>query len=532
LDGNDGSLSALTNKTRYISESTVGSNSANPKTANSFTLNVNSNPSGIHKGDIYISAGMNLIRMKNDSTTLGDINYNDNQMTLLSPNGMISSDAHLNRMMASDKIEIGNLGAQSSCAINIGGKGAQINIGSIDTPAIGQTNTIIQIGKRTITRNTETYFQGNIYTNEARFEDLPVSTGITLQNIYSLLSGSAPSYVLGAFVATAGGFNYSDIVHMNLSNPLQKNKDITTSKGITLETLKIFDSSPISVFPKISTYFVNGDIVSTQVVGQNTTSVFSGQIKLENHNNLNPLNINWALSQNDELVNVIDIKGNDGIFMHQGASSNGAPLQIMNSCNGAIQLLVGGTSNPDNRGRKSEAVGGLFLKRVNQLSCSITKDNPDGSLLSFKRKTNNPTAQVDYRLLVSVDDDIPQGLLSPNGIQQNHGIVVYNEAKHKVIDDNAVATATQPVYLEYTCIDEDNITTPSLTFLGGNYAGPTANTLYRTGNELFYNGAKVSNQTPTLSSVILCLTGTCQINKTEKCLYMMYFFVVSCPIGT
>jgi hypothetical protein len=33
-------------------------------------------------------------------------------------------------------------------------------------------------------------------------------------------------------------------------------------------------------------------------------------------------------------------------------------------------------------------------------------------------------------------------------------------------------------------------------------------------------------------AAILCLTGTCQINKTEKCLYMMFFFVVSCPIGT
>ena len=72
------------------------------------------------------------------------------------------------------------------------------------------------------------------------------------------------------------------------------------------------------MFPKSSTYFVNGDIVSTQVVGKNITSVFKGQIKLENHNTLNPLDINWAFSQDDDRVNVIDIKDNDGIFIHQG----------------------------------------------------------------------------------------------------------------------------------------------------------------------------------------------------------------------
>ena len=492
IDGNDGSLTDLTNKTRYIATSSVGNNSANPKTANTLLVSTNSNPANIHKGDIQLLAGLGQIRIKHDTQTIGANNYTDNVINIQNPGGMISSDSRLNRMMASDKIEIGNIDTQSSIAINIGGKGSQINIGSIDTPEIGQTNTIITIGKRTDTKNTETYHKGNQYIAEARWEDLPVSTGISLSNIYSLLSGSAPSYILGAFVATAGGFNYSDILHMNLSNPLAKNKDITTSKGITLESLKIFDSSAISIFPKISTYFVNGDIVSTQVVGQNTTSVYSGQIKLENHNTLNPLNINWAFSQNDERVNVIDIKGDDGIFLHQGASSNGQPLRIMNSCNGGIELKIGGTSSPDYRGKKEHAVGGLFLRRVNQLCCAIVKDDPDFSLFSFKRKTNNPTAQVDYRLLVSVDDDIPQGLLSPNGIQQNHGIVVYNEAKHKLIDDAAVLSLSQPVYTEYTAIDEDNITTPSLTFLG-TYAGTTTKTLYTNANsDLMWNGQPVA----------------------------------------
>ena len=492
IDSNDGSISTISDKVRFINQSSVGSNAADPKTANTFSLNVNTNPAGIHKGDLSITAGFNLIRMKNNSTTLQDNNYADNQTLIQSPNGMISMNSHLLRMMAADKIEIGEIGITNSAAINIGGKGAQINIGSIDAPdSAPSTNTIIQIGKRTQTRNTQTYLQGNIYTNESRWEDLPVTTGISISNIVSLLSGSAPSYVLGAFVATAGGFNYSDILHMNLSNPIQKNKDITTTKGITIDSLKIFDSSPVSVFPKISTYFVNGDIVSTQVVGQNTTSVFSGQIKLENHNILNPLNINWALSANDERVNVIDIKGNDGIFIHQGASTEGKPLQIMNSCNGGIELRVGGTSNPDNRGLKSEALGGLFLRRVNQLAASIVKEDPD-IIPSFKRKTNNPTAQVDYRLLVSVNDDIPQGILSPNGLQQNHGIVVINEAKHRAIETAALANLTQPVFTEYTAIDEDNITTPSLTFLG-NYSGTTTKTLYTNANDdLMYAGQPVA----------------------------------------
>jgi len=247
IDSNDGSISTISDKVRFINQSSVGSNSADPKTANTFSLNVNTNPTGIHKGDLTITAGFNLIRMKNNSTTLQDNNYADNQTLIQSPNGMISMNSHLLRMMAADKIEIGEIGITNSAAINIGGKGAQINIGSIDAPdSAPSTNTVIQIGKRTQTRNTQTYLQGNIYTSEARWEDLPVTTGISLANITSLLSGSAPSYVLGAFLQSAGGFNYSDILHMNLSNPLQKNKDITTSKGITIDSLKIFDSSPIS----------------------------------------------------------------------------------------------------------------------------------------------------------------------------------------------------------------------------------------------------------------------------------------------
>jgi hypothetical protein len=490
IDGNDGSLSTLNDKTRFITQSVLGSNTANPTTPNS--LIVSTNTAEVDKSDLRLVSGLGVIRMTGNKDTEQDINYADNQTFISFPNGMISMNSHLLRMMAADKIEIGEIGITNSAAINIGGKGAQINIGSIDAPdSAPSTNTIITIGLRTQTRNTETYLQGNIYTNESRWEDLPVSTGISLSDIISLLSGSAPSYVLGAFLSNAGGFNYSDILHMNLSNPLQKNGDITTTKGIVIDSLKIFDSSPVSVFPKISTYFVNGDIVSTQVVGDNTTSVFSGQIKLENHNTLNPLNINWALSQDDERVNVIDIKGDDGIFIHQGASSNGRALQIMNSCNGGIELRVGGTNNPDNRGLKSEALGGLFLRRVNQLAASIVNEDPD-IIPSFKRKTNNPTAQVDYRLLVSVNNDIPQGILSPDGLQQNHGIVVINEDKHHAIETAALGNLTQPVFTEYTAIDEDNITTPSLTFLG-TYAGTTTKTLYTNANDdLMYNGEKVA----------------------------------------
>lgn len=491
LDGNDGSLTDLSNKTRFIQDSSVGNNSADPKTANSLIINVNSNPSGIQKGDLRFFAGASVFRMQNDGNTL---DYNKNQIQMFAPIGMITSDAHLNRMMAADKIEIGNLGVQSQAAINIGGKGAQINIGSIDTPAIGETNTIITIGKRTVTRNTETYHKGNQYIAEARWEDLPVTTGISLSNIYDLLSASKPVWILSAFTATAGGFNYSDILHMNLSNPLQKNKDITTSKGITIESFKLFDTNPVAIFPKSAIYLVAGDIVSTQVVGNHQTQVFSGKIKLENHNTLNPLNINWALTEDDDNVNTLDIKGDDGIFLHQGASAVNQPLRIINSCgSGGIELKVGGSSTePANRGRKQHAVGGLFLRQSNQLNCAITKQPPDESLLGFKRKTNNNNSKVDYRLLVSCNDDEPSNIPLNNGAQQNHGIVVYNEAKHQAIDNAAIATATQPVYLEYTAIDEDNVTTPSLSFLG-NYSGPTSATLYKNANnDLMYDGQPVA----------------------------------------
>jgi hypothetical protein len=76
-------------------------------------------------------------------------------------------------MQAQNKIEIGDFGIQNSAAINIGGKGAQINIGAIDDPDVSPSaNTVITIGKRATLRNTQTNLQGNIITEEARFESL------------------------------------------------------------------------------------------------------------------------------------------------------------------------------------------------------------------------------------------------------------------------------------------------------------------------------------------------------------------------
>jgi len=57
IDSNDGSISTISDKVRFINQSSVGSNSADPKTANTFSLNVNTNPTGIHKGDLTITAG-------------------------------------------------------------------------------------------------------------------------------------------------------------------------------------------------------------------------------------------------------------------------------------------------------------------------------------------------------------------------------------------------------------------------------------------------------------------------------------------
>ena len=449
IDGNDGSLSTLNNKTRYISESVVGSNSANPKTANAFTLNVNTNPSGIHKGDLSIQAGFNLIQMKNNSTTLQDNNYNDNQMNIFSPNGMITTYSHLNRIQAQNKIEIGDFGINNSAAINIGGKAAQINIGAIDDPDVAPANnTIITIGKRATLRNTQTNLQGNIITEEARFESLGVTDVLTWGTAASWLSGfvfSGVPYWL-AWVGLSGipNYRYSDIVKMAnnyLTGGLTKSGKIETSNDVALKALTIVNTDLVSLSTPFDgllnrlvfqAFAVHGSHSIGTIWGKVNMYCGSGEIELRNDGSVFDWAFKGAGNANQLLIKNLDVE-----LIQCNGSSNDAKLTL-GACNGNIDLITGSSGN------RSAATKVMEIKSNKQVLIG------------------NNSAMVDdtYKVLVDATSHT-------NGIK---------------VAKNSDALLLNPT----------NVSSKSLT-LQDAYAGTTTKTLYTNANsDLMWDGQPVA----------------------------------------
>ena len=354
IDGNDGTLTTLNNKTRFITESVVGSNTADPKTANS--LIVSTNTVGVDKSDIRLVSGLSVIRMKGDKDTEQDNNYEDNSILISAPGQMITTYSHLNRMQAQNRIEIGDFGIQNSAAINIGGKGAQINIGAIDDPDVSPSaNTVITIGKRATLRNTQTNLQGNIITEEARFESLGVTDVLTWGTAASWLSGfvfSGVPYWL-AWVALSGvpNYRYADVVKMAnnyLTGGLTKSGKIETSNDLALKALTIVNTDLVSLSTPFDgllnrlvfqAFAVHGAHSIGTIWGKVNMYCGSGEIELRNDGSV----FDWAF-KNAGNANQLLIKNLDVELIQCNGSSNDAKLTL-GACNGNIDLITGSSGN-------------------------------------------------------------------------------------------------------------------------------------------------------------------------------------------
>lgn len=446
LDGHDADITTVNNKIRYVS-STQGNNTA-PKVASDFQVSI----SDRDKRLIYLTTGTNFISSTNDSTNQATAgNYSDNQITLSSANGMITTTSHLNRIQGSDTIEItgfGGMGIQSSPNIKIGNKGAQIKIGSEDTPEIGQTNTIIEIGKRTITRNTETRLQGNIKIVEARFDELTVSSALTWQQFLSLITTTGiPAWVASAILTSViPNYVFSDLWAMK--GQITKDGDVETINKPKMKGYTVYDNTiDIDILPKVQTFIAKGDISETTLLGSIRQQVFNGEILLRN-NNILATNIDWAQTDGMDKVNALKLSNNDVEIM-AGAGANNSQIRISNTTTGGkIRFRMGSA------GLQSNAHDAL----------SIFNDQATSQIL-----VSNSNAPSGY-------DTTSKMLLDHN--QLTNGLKVTNGS-------NALITR----------VNHNNINTPSLT-LQTNWTGTTANTLYLNGNnQLQFNGAPVGGLT-------------------------------------
>ena len=396
IDSLSSSVGTLDGKTRYVSS--VQGNNSDPKVASDFQVTIGDRD----KRSIYMTTGANFISCINDSTNQAiPETYSDNNITLASVNGLITTTANMNRVKGTTVEITGPLGmgVQSNTTIKIGQGGSQIKIGSEETPQLfPESNTIITIGKRSNTRNTETHLRGNMFLADARFEDLTKSQAFTWQNFLALISTpSMPTWVASAILnSLIPKYVYSDLRAMK--GNITKDGDVETTTNAKLKGLTIFDPEiTIDILPKIQTWLAKGDISETTLLGSIRAQTFNGEILLRN-NNILATNINWALTDAMDKVNALKISNND-IELIAGAGAQNSQLRISNTTGGKIRIRAG-----TNTGLQADAHDALsiFSDQASTQVVIAGGDAPSGydttsKLLVDHRNLNNGIKVTNHR---------------------------------------------------------------------------------------------------------------------------------------
>jgi hypothetical protein len=482
LDTAEGDIDGVETKTRFIVEASVTGTGDN--TFSNYRTRVGP-ADGVEKGSALVELNMKnapsgeLIGYTIKSNFNND-SYGDNESIYSHRDGRLTLLAHTMRMQATEQIRIGNFTQYSdgvaSTAINIGGRGQYVNIGCIDSLTSTGVQTAIQIGQRSDSaQNTSTRLSGNMYLSDARFEDLTKSTPFTVASVVALMSSGPPSWVLG-FFSGATSFPYSDVWCMKGGFAGNKNGDVETRNGIMLEELYVVNKSVLNITPKIGFFLAKADYSCTQLIGDHRTQVFEGEIVLRN-NNITSSSVDWALSGADDKCNVVNIGGDSGILIHQGASDDGATLRIINSCNGSIKLGL------EETGTKGSAKPALEV---------MPYDN-DGTFQTMTRIGFYPglfqgTGKVgSYQLEVNQELDRDGIAVATTDIIT--GVTVVNKINANSI--NTPGTITGIDVVGTTSISAPTATATSLV-INGNYTGNTDARLYKNAdNKLMWNGAEV-----------------------------------------
>ena len=447
IDGHDTDLTAVTNKTQYQS-SVQGSNTA-PKTASDFQVSIGDRD----KRRIYMTTGANQISCINDSTNQATQGENtDNQIIISAPNGMVETTGYLNSIRGGNTIEItgyGGMGVQTSPNIKIGNKGAQILIGSEDTPELNQTNTVIRIGKQTATKNTETYLNGNIFTGDARFESLNVTDVISWETVTAwaaefTLTG-IPYWIAWIFLSSTPNYRFSDVVKMSnnyLTGGLTKNHSIETSNDLALKRLSVIDTSVISLNTAFDGFLgrlcfqafaIHGSHSIGSVIGKTNIYAGSGEVELRVDGGV----FDWAFKNAGNCNRVL--LTNDNVEVVQCNGSGGTGRLKLVAGNGNIELETA------NNGVRSNTTKVMEIKANKQVLIGSNSQMVDNT----------------YKVLVDATTHT-------NGIK---------------VAKNSDALLLNPT----------NVSSKSLTFQSG-YGGATANTLYvNASNQLMYNGTQVGS---------------------------------------
>jgi hypothetical protein len=346
--------------------------------------------------------------------------------------------------------------------INIGAKKDNINIGTEPPDPLNEQNIII--GANALNTKTTTTLRGFLNVDSCEWL-LPKTDKITLSTIVAFFPtfGSAPLW-LASFALTSAipNYEYSDVFVMKDAGALlNKSGEVTTTNDAKIKSLVVFNSSLniARLTPIEGTFVASGTISKTTLNGSIRNSCFldgngDNRIVLKHHN-INYGDITeWATSEANDNVNVLEIAGNNGILMHQGASTGGASMRFLNSKAGRIELLIG------NAGTRASCQSGVQINWMGGFTTQTT----------IGTKSNLLNAQQNNSRLL---------------VQQN------TDAGHVGIEVVKANGANAPQFR--TTISDNNIDTHSLT-LKPNYTGTTTNAIYlNEGGQLMFNGSLVGS---------------------------------------
>lgn len=416
--------------------------------------------------------------------------------------GRVTMKARVMRLLCPDTnsvLEIGRLTeGWSNPDIRIGGRGNQINIGSMQDDELAQgagdvaTKTRIYIGRRPTTGNTgdvlnsQLILRGDVWTGNLNWKDLAVTSPLSLETLIALLSPSGlPSFLFSSLFGGGLSIPKSDVVVMK--GTVSKRGDIETSNALSIEKMSIINTSVGNLTPGFTMFFAQHDVTSTQLIGNNRTGVFQGEISLKNYNVVST-GVDFAFAEENDKVNVLSIKGNSGILLHQGASSDNQSLDIFNSKSGPIRLFIGQDGT-----RAGTTHGGAYIMRyLEPFGNNLVATGETKVILGSKIGIDSALASEAYQ-----GDGFGQGKVATDAqlviepstkvdTLRRQGINV----RHKTIVNNL------PVYTQ-SIINSDSISTPSVEAdslkITNNYGGSTTARLYKdSNNALYWNGALVT----------------------------------------
>lgn len=500
VDGNDSSIATLNGKTRYIT-STIGDNNANPKTLSEHQILI---ANAAHKKRILLSTFTSSPGFFNISLTGDDGLGNPEQAgedTWAANNRIDITNTYGNIEMTcrkahiQGKVEIGDFGENTTDRrpINIGGSMARINIGSELTPKTGtgpgdpDTNdsTIIKIGKLGNLKNTWTYLNGNVYTSDARFENLSATDVITWQTAASWASGfifSGVPYFL-AWIGLSGvpNYRYSDVVKMAnnyLTGGLTKNKAIETSNDLAISKLSVIDTSVVSLNTAFDAllgrlcfqaFTIHGSHSIGSIIGKSNIYAGSGEVELRVDGGVFDWGLKNAGNTNRVLLTNTDVE----VVQCNGSGGNGR------------LKLVAGNGNID------------FETANNGVRSSTTKVMEIKSNKQIVIGSNSAMVDDTYKMIVDATTHT-------NGIK---------------VAKNSDALLLNPT----------NVSSKSVTLQSG-YAGTITNALYLgESGQLMFNGSVVGSGTGGgAGGIIYLLSGpTTDITYSAANLFLITYEMTS-----